>query len=346
MSAVPVSFRGFGLVTSVGLDAPSTCAAIRAKLQNPVETRVIDSRGEWLFGHEVPLGELHRGRAKLVRMCAMAIGECLEKLPPRERAGIPLLLCVAERSRPGRLPGLEDELFLEIESALGITFADQSVVVPQGRLGFASAVDVARQMMLEGTARRVMVAAVDTLMNVATMTAYERAGRLLTAANSNGFLPGEGAGAVLLEQDASAPALVCSGLGFATERAHIESGEPLRADGLSRAIRAALDDAGMRYPALDFRVTDLSGEHYYFKEAALAMSRSLRERKQEMDLWHPAECVGETGAVGGLLAAAVADAACRKGYAPGRSILAHAGNDDGRRAAMVLRYLGESSPRH
>jgi 3-oxoacyl-[acyl-carrier-protein] synthase-1 len=129
-----------------------------------------------------------------------------------------------------------------------------------------------------------------------------------------------------------------TGIGFGVERAHIDSEEPLRADGLTAAIATALADSGCALHELDFRITDLSGEQYYFKEAALALTRILRQRKEEFDIWHPAECVGESGAAAGVVILAVAEAACRKGYAPGPNILVHLGNDAGDRAAAVLRF--------
>ena len=51
----PLAIGRTGLVTSVGLSAPAACAAIRAKLTNPSETRFIDSHGEWIMAHQVPL---------------------------------------------------------------------------------------------------------------------------------------------------------------------------------------------------------------------------------------------------------------------------------------------------
>jgi 3-oxoacyl-[acyl-carrier-protein] synthase-1 len=89
---------------------------------------------------------------------------------------------------------------------------------------------------------------------------------------------------------------------------------------------------------LDFRVTDLSGEQYYFKEAALALLKLMRVRKEEFDLWHPAECIGEVGAVAGLAALIFADTACREGYSRGGNILCHAANDSGQRMAIVAQY--------
>jgi 3-oxoacyl-[acyl-carrier-protein] synthase-1 len=153
-------------------------------------------------------------------------------------------------------------------------------------------------------------------------------------------MPGEAAGALLVGRPGGMAELLCTGIGFGVESAHIESGQPLRANGLASAIKDALADAGCEMHELDCRVTDLSGEQYYFKEAALALSRTLRRRKPTFDIWHPAECIGESGASAGIAIFALADAACRKAYSPGPRILAHLANDAGARAAAVLHFGG------
>jgi 3-oxoacyl-[acyl-carrier-protein] synthase-1 len=338
MPAPAVAIRATGLVTSVGLSAPAACAAMRAKLSNPSETRFIDSGGDWIIGHAVPLEPPWRGLAKLSRMAALAIEECLQGVPRDAWSALPLLLCVAERERPGRFDGLDERLFIDIATALDARFAPTSRVIAQGRVSVAVALAHARRLIHEQNAPRVLIAAADTLLTWPTLAHYERNDRLLTAHNSNGFMPGEGAGALLIEAPAGGAELVCSGIGFGVETAHIDSGEPLRADGLTAAIKAALADAGIEMHDLDFRITDIAGEQYYFKEAALALSRTLRKRKEEFDLWHPAESTGESGAVAGIAILGLADAACRNGYAPGPGVLAHLAADAGARAAIALRF--------
>ena len=339
MSAAPLAILKTGLVTSVGLSAPATCAALRAKLSNPSETRFIDSGGEWIMAHQVTLEQPWRGLTKLAKMAALAIIEVLVDVDKTQWDRIPLLLCVAEAERPGRQHGLDDALFESIRAELGVQFAVQSAIVAHGRVGVAVALAQARALLAEGPFERVLIAATDSLVSWPTLSHYEREGRLLTANNSNGFLPGEGAGALLVgRSDASVSELLCTGIGFARETAHLESGEPLRAEGLSQAIKAALTDAGCEMHHMDFRITDLSGEQYYFKEAALALSRTLRQRKEEFDIWHPAESTGEQGAAAGTAVIALADAACRKAYTKGPNILAHMANDAGQRAALALRF--------
>ena len=93
---------------------------------------------------------------------------------------------------------------------------------------------------------------------------------------------------------------------------------------------------------LDFRITDLSGEQYYFKEASLALSRTLRKRKEEFDIWHPADCIGEVGSALSAIMLTVIKFACEKEYSKGNNILAHLGNDDGKRSSMILLWHMES----
>ena len=143
-------------------------------------------------------------------------------------------------------------------------------------------------------------------------------GRLLTPANSNGFIPGEAGAAILLGPGNAGAGLAIRSLGLAVEQATIESEEPLRADGLTAAFRQALTAAGLAMADIGYRIGTMSGEQYWFKEFDLATSRLLRGRHEFMDIWHPADCIGETGAASLLCCLAVGFAAAAKGYAPGR----------------------------
>lgn len=340
MTAIPLSIDRVGLVTAVGLGAEQSCAAFRAKVTKPVQASFLGADGEFLAAHQVELDEPWTGLERLSKMACMAIAEALHDVPVSRWNDIPLLLCVAEPGRPGRRKDLDIELISAIRSELGVSFSNRSAVIAQGRVATVVALSHARTVLNESGVEQVLVAATDSLLNAATLRHYGEQDRLLTQENSNGFIAGEGAGALLLSRDVAPGALLCTGIGFGRESASIESGLPLRADGLSQAIKAALTDAQCDLGDIDFRITDLAGEHYYFKEASLALSRALRHRKEEFDLWHPAECTGEIGATAGISMLALAWAACRKGYAKGPGILLHLSNDDGPRAALTLRHVG------
>jgi len=340
MNGQPLAIAGSGMVTGVGLSAPASCAAIRCAINGFKETRFMDSGGEWIIGCEVPLGDPWRGTTKLAKMLAMALQECAAHDPRLELDAVPILLCVAEAERPGRLENLTGRLWEQLTEELGTGFHEKSILIARGHVGAAVALLLARRLIYEESFPQVIIAGVDSLLVGPTISAYEARGRVLTSENSDGFFPGEAAATILVQppQPGDTPRLICRGLGFGVENATEDSGEPLRADGLVRAIKDALVDAACEMGDLDFRVTDISGSQYQFKEASLALSRSLRKRKEELDIWHPADCVGEIGAAMGGTMMAVIDAACRKGYSKGHHILFHLGNDDGKRAAMVFDF--------
>jgi 3-oxoacyl-[acyl-carrier-protein] synthase-1 len=335
----PLAIVGTGIVSSVGLSTAAACAAIRAKITNPTQTRFKDSAGDWIMSHTVDLQQSWQGRAKLAHMAGMAIEECMAASPDQDWKRVPLLLCVAEQDRDERLAEFDQSLLAEVRGLFGEdAFATDSAIVPHGRVSLAVALLQARRLVYEANAPAVLIAATDSLLSWDVLKQLEQRGRLLMETNSNGFIPGEAASAVLVAAPEQRPQLWIEGLGFALERATIESEDPIRADGLAQAINAALREAERGMHDMDFRITDLSGEHYYFKEAALAVARTLRVKKEEYDLWHPAECIGETGAAIGPLMLAVAEMSMRKSYAPGPKALVHMANDAGQRAAIITHY--------
>ncbi|MDX2419211.1 MAG: hypothetical protein QNK19_17260 [Xanthomonadales bacterium] len=338
MSGFPLAITGTGLVTGVGLDAPASCAAIRCAIDNFQETRFMDNGGEWILGSEVPLEEPWRGKVKLIKMAAAAIRECLEGNDQIIPELTPLLLCLSEHERKGRIINDDNRFFLDLQDELGLEFHEESRVIAKGHVAVAVAMKHARRLIQELKTEHVLIVATDSFLTGQTLAHYEEHERLLTSINSNGFIPGE-AGAALVIESAHKQAgheLVCVGLGFGVEKAHVYSEEPLKADGLTTAIKQSLEDADVDLGDLDFRITDLSGEQYYFKEASLALLRLLRKRKEEFDIWHPADCVGEVGSALAAIMLAVIKFACEKNYSEGSNSFAHLGNDDGKRSSMIL----------
>lgn len=342
MSGFPLAITATGMVTGVGLSAPASCTAIRCAIDNFQETRFMDSGGEWIMGCEVPLEQPWRGRTKLIKMAAMAIRECLSGSQQIEPESTPLLLCLSEKERPGRVFEDDNQFFLDVLDELKLHFHPKSRVIAHGHVSIAVALKHARELIQEMKVPHVLIAATDSLLVGSTLAYFEEKEHLLTSQNSNGFIPGEGAATLLVAPVTAKQGsqLILTGLGFGVEPAPVDSEEPLRADGLTAAIRESLDEANCEMGDLDFRITDISGNQYCFKEASLALSRVLRKRKQEFDIWHPADCIGEVGAMIGVVMIAVLKAACEKAYCKGDHILAHLGNDDGKRCSMIFAWRG------
>ncbi len=326
-----------GMATASGLTAPAACAAFRARIENFQETRFISQDGSWIIGAEVPLTTPWRGLARHVHMATGPIQECLAVCAEIPTEQIALLLCLAEGDRAGRLPDLDTEFPKRLVSVLGRKFAPQSKVLAFGQAGGAVAIQEARDLLSQGLVRRVMIASADSFLLAATLSAYDRDDRVLTDENSNGFVAGE-AGAAILLGPLGTQGLMLRGIGMAREAAFLGSGEPLRADGMVSCFRSALGEAGIPLSQIDYRIADITGEQYYFKEASLALTRVLRERVEFMDLWTPADCFGHAGAAALPLMVGVAFTAAAKGYAPGPRTLLHAADDDGRRAALIFEW--------
>jgi 3-oxoacyl-[acyl-carrier-protein] synthase-1 len=352
---MPLAVLGSGMMTGVGLNSPATCAAMRAAISGFTETAFMNKDGEWVIGCPVPLERPWRGVSKLSHLAAPAIQECLGFAGSLKSEAIPLLLCIAEKERPGRLEGLDEELLPEIQKLLGHRFHPRSSVLARGRVAGAVATDLARKLIHEERVPLCVVAGVDSFLVGPTLSAFEAKHRLLTSSNSNGFIPGEAGAAVLLgpPNTAGAPELRCLAIGFGREKATIDSEEPLRADGMVEAYRALRVDGGVTLDDADYRYTDCNGEQYGFKNDRLAFARTVRKLKARFDHLHPADCIGEVGAAVGPCVLGLALAAAQKGYAPGKGelsppgkgVLCHFSNDEGDRAAMLLRYFDKDEPR-
>lgn len=335
-----IAVIGSGMMTGVGIDSPSSCAAIRVKLNNFVETDFFHDGDEHVVGSIVQIPDLSGGRNKLLEMIVSPIRECLDLLPNSDPGQIALLVCVSEADRPGVVKKLDESFLKDIQTKLSLEFSKKSQIITQGRVSGVIAVKRAAALMDQGLCQFCIVAGVDTYLTVGTISSFESKSRLLSEENSDGFIPGEAGSAVLLvpvTKDLTR-AMVIQGIGIGKESISIESEEPLRADGLVEAIEQALDEAGMEMADLDYRINDSNGESYVFKEASLALTRTLKKRKKKFEVWHPTECIGEIGAAIVPCTLGIALTASRKNYAPGRRLVCHYGNDDGTRAAIIMEY--------
>jgi 3-oxoacyl-[acyl-carrier-protein] synthase-1 len=338
-----ISVLASGMVTAVGFNGPASCAAMRAGISGIAQTTLVDPEsGNNISGGRVSLPHWWIGTGKLAELAAPAIDECLTAAAPEPTASIPILLAVAEPTHPCRPANLETELLDEIEFRLGTGRHRHSAVFPQGHVGGVYALLRARDLINAGRARACIVAGVHSYFDQQVIDTYVEKRRILTDSNSNGFFPGEAGTAILVAASGSqsTPELQILGIGTATEAATIESHAPLRAEGLTAAINEALTEAGMTMSQAAYRITDLTGEHYKFKEAAFAAGRlDSAARTQTFHLWHPIEFIGEVGAAIVPCVLGVAFHAGIRGYAPGSTALCHFGGDGHDRAALVVTHV-------
>lgn len=291
-------------------------------------------------------------------MLVAAMRDCCKGLPPIDTSKLPLILCVSEVTRPGRQPNLEQTIVDGVHQAFGRKFAPDSSVYAYGQTSVAFALDECFRLLDKYP--QVLIAGVDSLLNFATLQALYERGRILSTDNSNGFIPGEGACALLVGRPDMAhtvlprysnvaafqpdkPALFslhCMGLGIVKEGATINSGQPNRAQALTSAIRIALKPMQENPDSIGLRINSQSSEDFYAKEFAIAASKA---KVSATPLWCMADTLGETGAAAGLLAIAWAYASAYKHYLPASNSLCLLAGDEGERAALSLCY-GQYKP--
>jgi 3-oxoacyl-[acyl-carrier-protein] synthase I len=332
-----------GLVCSVGLNAAAACAAMRAGIAGFAELPCRDNTGEPIVGAMVPgLVPTLRRDERLLTLLQMALADCLKSAGLPRTNAIPLLVGLAETGRPGGGDVLAGELIPRLGRQLDRAFhRELSRCLPGGHTAAFELLKVARELLQDPAVPACLVAAVDSFVNDSSLAWLEQHGRLKTSDNSDGLIPGEAAAAVIVqravEEQTPAASARIAGMGFAFESASVMNEEPLRGLGLAAATKSALVEAAIEMHEVDFRLSDVTGESYGFKEQALALSRLMRQRREELPLWHAADSIGDSGAAAGLCHFIVAMAAWGKKYGPGSTAACFGSAVPGARAAVILR---------
>jgi len=337
-----LSIVAAGMVTPVGFNFESTCAAIRAGVSGIEQANLWDAEnGEYLPAGKVHLPQWWEGIGKLADLAAPAVWECLQAAKPEAPNQIPLLLGIAPKDRPQRLPRLDEEILDEVEWRLELKRHPESRVFAAGNVSGILALETAQSILEARGAKYCVVAGVDSFLQQNVMEAYMEQRRILTSSNPNGFLPGEAGCALLVTLDNSRAGLRIDGLAYGPGEPPVTSDQPTRHLLLTQLVRKALEQASLRFEDTFYRNSDINGEQHKFLEASFIPSRIQRAPLPFLhDLWHPVEFIGEIGAahVPCELALSLYCGQHQPGIGP-RSIH-HFGNDSGERAALVVEYLG------
>ncbi|MBK5072183.1 hypothetical protein I2492_04025 [Budviciaceae bacterium CWB-B4] len=333
-----------GMVTPVGFNAYSSCAAIRAGISGVGELYLMEYAGgiNPLRGGKVDLPQWWDSLDKLVDLVSPAIWECLSEIPEEEHNNIPILLGVT-LPETQFLGQCTDELLYKIEKKLNILHHPLSKLLPYGQSSGIKGINLASELLASKEISYCIVAGTDSYLQEKSTDYYIKNNRIITETNSNGFFPGEAGSAILLvsPEHNLQSGLHVIGIGEAKESAYYLSEKPFMANGMTQAIKQAINDAQVKPEKILCRLTDINGEHYKFHESNIAVGRLNTigsEDGVDMDIWHPIEFTGEIGAAIVPLLLGLALDAGQKGYNPGKYLLFHVGNDKEDRGALITRY--------
>lgn len=319
-----------GMCCGVGYSTKAATAAIRAGLDHFRETDFIDDYSEPLIGSQLYQGEMW-GEARLQVMMTQVIRECLSDCVEAAMSRICLLLLLPEQERKEK----KDEWFAPFLQA----FHPSSQQYYLDEMDIGGLLQYARALLTEHTVQYVLLVGVDSHFSPSRINHYLNGNRLLSSNNSDGFIPGEGAGAILFTGDDGHEGVYISGIGVAYEPANIlQEDKPCRGDGLAFAINQAVNNKGSLLSQTDFHMSNVNGESWYFRESSLAIARCLDHKKESYPHYQISKNVGAVGAASGPLMLAYLQSVMPHPYGPGLNGLIHLSTDSGLRSALWIEY--------
>jgi 3-oxoacyl-[acyl-carrier-protein] synthase I len=339
-----VAVVGLGMITAVGLTTPETAASVRSATARFAETPMLDKRFEPFTLAEVldeglpPLAEalasvpLTSRESRMLRLGGAALRECIASLPTGAEAPR-LVLALPETETTKPLDGRAFLQHLAIQAG-GVFAVPGSDVSLRGRAGGLLAVGYAVELVRSGLATCAVAGGIDTYRDLHVLGALDAEGRVKSAANLDGFIPGEGAGFVAVAATSAAGLAKLSAVAEAEETGHLYSTEPYRGEGLAVAVQRLLETGAATEPIREV-FSSMNGESHWAKEWGVAFLRSRGAFQPEHGMHHPADCYGDTGAACGALLVGLAATGLREGYRDG-PCLVYASSDRGRRAATIV----------
>jgi len=313
-----VAILGVGMMTAVGIGAKQTAASVRAGITRFSETTIHDRRFEPFVMSILPdevlpplepevdkIVGITARQSRMLRLAAPAIQEALDDVPDIEN--IPLYLGVPE-PLPGR-PKPVDDLFLEHLSAQsGVHFnVAESKLFPKGRTAGLFAIENAMQSFTSGTNQFIVVGGVDTYLDLYLLGSLDMENRILGTNTMDGFIPGEGAGFLLLGSLdkigilGKEPIAQIQAIDTGYEKGHRYSEEVYRGNGLTEAFQAMFSSNDSYVGKIRTVYAGLNGENLGAKEWGVAYMRNRDHFDENFRFEHPVDCFGDPGAALGTL---------------------------------------------
>ena len=352
MNGDAINVVALGSSTAIGRDAWSGAAAVRAGISGVTQhPYLIDTAGEpmrvavapWL---DIDLSGVERFEALLFPTIDQALAPIAGGKTGPLRIALSLGL-------PGPRPGLVDDLQAVLVKNLWKKYKQVLSAVaafPSGHAAGLFALDAAVTKLAQGAFDACVVAGVDSYIEPETLEWLEENDQLHGAGplnNAWGFIPGEGAGALLLMRHEVSERLQLAalasvlGVGAAFEPKRIKTETVCIGEGLTQAFRGALAALPDGNKVTDV-YCDMNGEPYRGDEYGFTCLRTKEAFESASDFIAPADCWGDVGAAGAPLHLMLAAIAGVKGYAKGKVALAWASAEGGERGAALMALGGSS----
>jgi 3-oxoacyl-[acyl-carrier-protein] synthase-1 len=342
-STVSVGIVGAGARTPLGLDAPSSSAAVRGAISAIAEHPfIVDKAGEPMC---VAMDRALPAQSVLIErmheLAGSAILEALAVLPRAQpRDPIPVVIGLPE-GRPSLPRNLGRQLASRLE-AVGPTTLGSITTIAKGHASGLMALAEARRLVQTGEAELCLAGGVDSYLDADTLEWLDSQDQLMSAENRSGFVPGEAAGFCLIASSRAARRerlkFLADVVAVATtkEPNRIKTETVCTGKGLAEAITRVTASLRLPREQINFTYCDMNGERYRSEEFSFAVLRTQSAFVETSDNWTPADCWGDVGAASGPLYACLAIASSQRGYALGPRSLLWTSSEGGERCAALL----------
>jgi 3-oxoacyl-[acyl-carrier-protein] synthase-1 len=338
---------GLGGSTPIGRTAWAAAAAVRAGVAGfTSHAFMVDSEGEpmriaecpWLVSQPRMAARLSDCLITAVREAFGAVREQVDTLGLKPKLWINL---------PAPRPGLSVD---QIKQARALaqpildTLFPSVQVIQLGHAGGIYAIDAALRALAADRHAACVVCGVDSYLAPDTLEWLELTDQLHGAGPRNnawGFIPGEGAGALLLMASENArraraePLARVVSVGLGKEPNLIRTDTVCIGQGLSTAFRQAFQSLPSGQRVTD-TYCDLNGDNYRADEYGFSVLRTREHFVSASEFVTPADCWGDVGAASAPLGIVLACAAMKKSYANGPLGLVWASSEAGERGAVLL----------
>ena len=197
-----VCIVGIGTLTSIGLDAPATAAAVRTGIAGFAEhPYMINQEGDPFVVAMVPsLDDSAMGTRRFVDLALTAIKEALNPLYnlPGDIGNIPVIIGLPEVR-----PGLPDDLSTELMNKVKKLSDDPALIgdirtILKGHSAGLIALKSGSKLVLQKASEFCLIGGVDSYIDPDTLDWIEDNEQLHKPSNAWGFLPGEAAAFCLI----------------------------------------------------------------------------------------------------------------------------------------------------
>ncbi len=343
-----IVIAGIGMATPVGLCVNDTYYSVYAGESRFQEIHIVDARLRNMIVSSIPndclvfqplADELRNPLGTLERSFSLYSVACedIKKQLNSKVLGQSFPLYFGLPSQMFNEETTKHIVRLSADIGLNIPY---TTAIEEGRASSLIALYQAVLSIQKGESLGAYVAGCDSYINPRVLYDLDQQQRLKTSENSNGFIPGEGAGILFVTTQAFAEQFNCpvyarllaANEGF--EEGHLKSDAAYNGDGLATCVTELFEQVSSN-SAVNQIYTSMNGEDYWLKEWQTTYIRNKERFSEEVAINHPAEFFGDVGAASGVLLTGLVAFAQHQNHIYSQTLV-YTSSDAGKRCAVLL----------